>query len=54
MRTNRNPFFLPSGFETQEKVALLEAKSENKKRLNKIKERKRQERRQMKARKVTK
>ena len=39
----RNPFFLPSGFEPQEQINILEAKSENKKRLDKIKERKRAE-----------
>lgn len=39
----RNPFFQPSGFEPQEVINLLEAKGDNKKRLDKIKGRKRQE-----------
>ena len=43
MTMKRNPFFLPSGFEPQEAINLLEAKGDNKKRLDKIKERKRQE-----------
>jgi len=39
----RNPFFLPSGFEPQEQINILEAKGDNKKRLDKIKGRKRAE-----------
>jgi len=39
----RNPFFLPSGFEPQEIINILENKGDNKKRLDKIKERKRGE-----------
>jgi len=39
----RNPYFLPSGFEEQEKVAIIEAKGDNRKRLDKIKGRKRAE-----------
>lgn len=44
----RNPFFLPSGFETQEIINILEAEGENRKRLDKIKERKRMEKKFMK------
>ena len=40
----RNPYFLPSGFETQEKINILEAARESKNRLDKIKERKREDR----------
>lgn len=40
----RNPFFLPSGFEPQEQINILEAKGDNKKRLEKIKERRKAER----------
>lgn len=43
MTMKRNPFFLPSGFEPQEQINIIEAKGENKKRLNKIKGRKRAE-----------
>ncbi len=43
----RNPFFLPSGFEPQEIINILEAKGENKKRLDKIKKRKQIEKRQI-------
>lgn len=39
----RNPFFLPSGYEPQERINILEAKGDNKKRLEKIKGRKRVE-----------
>lgn len=48
MSTKRNPFFLPSGFEPQEIINIIEAKGENKKRLDKIKERKRAEKRRIK------
>lgn len=40
----RNPFFLPSGFEPQEIINILEVRGDNEKRLDKIKERKRAER----------
>ena len=44
----RNPYFSPSGFEAQEQINILEAKGENKKRLEKIKQRKQIEKRQIK------
>jgi len=43
MTTKRNPFFLPSGFEPQEAINILETKGDNKKRHDKIKGRKRAE-----------
>lgn len=39
----RNPFFLPSGFEPQEAINILEGTREAKGRLDKIKERRQQE-----------
>jgi len=39
----RNAYFLPSGFETQEIINLIEARGDNKERLTRIKERKRAE-----------
>lgn len=39
----RNPFFLPSGFEPQEQINIIEGTREAKGRLDKIKERKREE-----------
>lgn len=44
----RNPFFLPSGFEPQEAINILEAAGENRKRLDKIRKRKRAERKLLK------
>lgn len=44
----RNVFFLPSGFEPQEQINILEAKGENRKRLDKIRERKRAEKKRIK------
>ena len=44
----RNPYFSPSGFEPQEQINILEAKGENKKRLEKIKGRKRAEKKLLK------
>ena len=40
----RNPFFLPSGFEPQEIINIIEATGDEKKRVNKIKGRKKAER----------
>ena len=42
---NRNPFFYSSGFELQEVINILENISDNKKRLDRIKEQKKAERR---------
>jgi len=42
---NRNPFFYSSGFELQEVINILENISDNKKRLDRIKEQKRAEHR---------
>ncbi len=44
----RNAFFIPSGFEPQEIVNILEAKGDNKKRLDKIKGRKKEEKKLLK------
>lgn len=41
--TQRNPFFQPTGFEPQEAINILEGAREAKGRLDKIKERKQQE-----------
>jgi len=43
LTAQRNSFFLPSGFEPQEQINILEATGENKKRRDEIKERKRGE-----------
>lgn len=40
----RSPFFLPSGFTTQDIVNIVESNKDNRQRLEKIKQRKRQER----------
>ena len=48
MTMKRNPFFLPSGFEPQEAINILENKGENKKRLDKIKGRKKAEKKLLK------
>jgi len=49
----RNPFFLSSGFKPQEAMDIIEAKSENKNRLDKIKERKQREKKSIKHSKQT-
>ena len=40
----RNPFFMPSGFESQEAIDIIEGAGDNRKRLEKIKGRKKSER----------